>query len=89
MDVMQKSKHWGPRRRTQELYKRGITTESTGEGDEREHIRYHLEHKYRRKNLADPDERRRVSAGLARLGFDFEDIRAVLNEYTTEVEDYE
>ena len=89
MDVMQKSKHWGPRRRTRELYKRGITAESEQEGDEREHIRYHLEHKYRRKNLADPDERRRVSAGLARLGFDYEDIRAVLNEYTTEVEDYE
>lgn len=90
MDVMQKSKHWGPRRREQELYKRGITCESECEsGDEREHIRYHLEHKYRKRDLSDPDERRRVSAGLVRLGFSFEDIRAVIHEYSNNFEDFE
>ncbi len=88
MDVMQKSKHWGPRRREQELYKRGVSAPVFQEEDEREHIRYHLEHKYRKKDLSDPDERRRVSAGLARLGFDYEDIRAVLSEYTYN-EDFE
>lgn len=91
MEVMQRSKHWGSRRRAQELYKRGISSDVIGETeeDEREHIRYHLEHKYRKKDLSDPDERRRVSAGLARLGFQFEDIRSVMNEYTTELEDCE
>lgn len=88
-DVMVQSKHWGPRRRAQELYKRGITPTSGEEPeDEREHIRYHLEHKYRKKDLSDPDERRRVSAGLVRLGFSFEDIRAVMSEYT-DTEDFE
>ncbi|MBQ6947686.1 MAG: RecX family transcriptional regulator [Clostridia bacterium] len=89
-DVMERNKHWGPRRRAQELYKRGITPppDEQEAGDEREHIRYHLEHKYRKKDLSDPDERRRVAAGLARLGFSFEDIRAVMGEYT-DTEDFE
>lgn len=92
MDVMQHNKHWGPRRREQELYKRGIGLAErpvAEEEDEREHIRYHLEHKYRKKDLSDPDERRRVTAGLVRLGFSYEEIRAVVNEYITEIEDWE
>ena len=89
-DVMEKSKHWGPRRKAQELYKRGLGEQqlSTQE-DPKEHIRYHLEHKYRKRDLSDPAQRRRVGAGLMRLGFDYEDIRGVMNEYNSdEFEDF-
>ena len=83
--VMQTSKHWGRRRASDELYKRGIPTELCREVladyEDDEALLWQLEHKYAGKNLTDPKERQRVTAGLVRLGFSFDDIRRALQEF--------
>lgn len=83
--VMQASKHWGRRRASEELYKRGIASELCREVladyEDEDALLWQLEHKYARKNLADPKERQRVTAGLVRLGFSFDDIRRALREF--------
>ncbi len=79
-------KRWGPRRILPEIIQRGIPAELAKEAvdaletDYTESVRYYLETKYRRSNLTDRKELQRVTQGLLRLGFDFEDIRAVINE---------
>ncbi len=82
--VMLCSKRWGRRRAKEELYKRGIPSEVCSEVladyDDEEALTWQLEHKYGKRNLADPKERGRVTAGLARLGFSFDDIRRALRE---------
>lgn len=89
IEVMRTVKRWGEGRVRQELFVRGIPADIIDESladefDERDNIRYHLERKYRKRNLSDAAERKKVSAGLARLGFSFDDIRAVINEYASE-----
>ena len=87
--VMLSSKHWGYRRASEELYKRGIdrctAEEALSDYDDSEALRYQLSHKYARRDLTDPKERQKVTAGLVRLGFSFDDIRSALREF----EDFE
>ena len=47
--------------------------------DHRENIRYIIEKKYR--DIGDEKIKRRAVAALQRLGYGWDDIRAVLNEY--------
>ncbi len=87
--VMLTSKHWGRRRAYEELYKRGIPRDEAEEAladyEDREALYWQLSHKYGKKDLSDPKERQKVTAGLVRLGFSFEDIRSALREF----EDFE
>lgn len=87
--VMLSSKRWGYRRACEELYKRGIdrytAEEALSDYDDSEALRYQLSHKYARRDLTDPKERQKVTAGLVRLGFSFDDIRSALREF----EDFE
>ncbi len=82
--VMLTSKHWGRHRAKEELYKRGISAEVCSEVladyDDEAALYWQIEHKYGKRNLADPKERGRVTAGLVRLGFSFDDIRRALRE---------
>jgi SOS response regulatory protein OraA/RecX len=82
------TKRWGPRRILPELLQRGIPADLAKEAvaelpvDYTESVAYYLQTKYRTGNLADRKERQRVTQGLMRLGFDYEDIRsALLEEY--------
>ena len=71
-----------------ELSRKGIDKETAEtvldeiEVDYRENIREILERKYR--NLNDEKTKRRAVAALQRLGYGWDDIRAVLSEYTEE-----
>lgn len=79
-------KRWGARRILGELMQRGIPAELAKEAvsglevDYAASVRYHLERKYRSADLADRKTRQRVTQGLLRLGFDYEDIRSVWDE---------
>lgn len=79
-------KRWGPRRILPEIIQRGIPAELAGDAvdaldtDFSDSVRYHLETKYRRSDLSDRKERQRVTQGLLRLGFDFDDIKQGINE---------
>lgn len=83
-------KGWGSRRILQELRARGIDSElarnavealpESGRDDERGRILQILQHKYR--DLSDQKLMTRAINGLLRLGYRYEDIRAVLKEYT-------
>lgn len=81
------SKYWGPRRILPELLQRGFSCETAREALDRlgtdwcDSIRHHLETKYRSYDLSDRKQLQKVSQGLQRYGFDFEDIRSVINEY--------
>lgn len=71
-----------------ELARKGIDRELADEileeidVDEREQIREVIDKKYR--NLSDEKIKRRAFSALQRLGYRFDDIRAVLEEYTEE-----
>ncbi len=82
--VMLTSKRWGRRRAKEELYKRGISAEVCSEVladyEDEAALYWQIEHKYGKRDLADPKERARVTAGLVRLGFSFDDIRRALRE---------
>ena len=54
---------------------RGLDTDYT------ESVRYYLETKYRGADLSDRKALQKVTQGLMRLGFDFDDIRSVINNY--------
>ena len=74
----------------QELYQRGISYEKSQEAweevttyeevDEREMIRRQIHRKYASGTKLDEVQLRRLYGFLARRGFQFEDIRAVLEE---------
>ena len=71
-----------------ELARKGIDRELSEEilesidVDEREQIREVIDKKYR--NLSDEKIKRRAFSALQRLGYRFDDIRAVFEEYTEE-----
>lgn len=87
--VMQNSKHWGRRRAVEELCKRGIprdmAQEYSADHDNYNGLIWQLEHKYRKRDLTDPKERQKVTAGLVRLGFEFDEIRRALAEFEDEI----
>ena len=82
------TKHMSKTAASYELARKGIDRELSDEilegidVDEREQIREVIEKKYR--NLSDEKIKRRAISALQRLGYRFDDIRAVLEEYTEE-----
>lgn len=82
------TKHMSKTSAGYELARKGIDRELAEEilesidVDEREQIRAVIEKKYR--NINDEKIKRRAFSALQRLGYRFEDIRAVLEEYTEE-----
>ena len=82
------TKHMSKTAAAFELARKGIDRELADEilesidVDEREQIREVIEKKYR--NLSDEKIKRRAFSALQRLGYRFDDIRAVLEEYTEE-----
>ena len=83
-------KRWGPRRILPEIIQRGIPSDlarAAVEGLDTDYaasVRYYLETKYRRSDLADRKERDRVFSGLVRLGFDYETVRYELSNWIEE-----
>ena len=88
-DYLQRVKHFGKRRIATELYKKGIDKdivamlEMENESDPQAEIRALLEGKFSSK-LYDEKARRRTFNALLRLGYNYSDIRPVMEEYTTE-----
>lgn len=81
--------HYGKRRVEQELQRRGIPRELWDEAlmqlpDPQAAIESYIAAKYRGRSL-DFDERRRLSNALQRRGFDWHDIRPVLNALGEEI----
>lgn len=82
------TKHMSKTAASFELARKGIDRELADEilesieVDEREQIREVIDKKYR--NLSDEKIKRRAFSALQRLGYRFDDIRAVLEEYTEE-----
>lgn len=82
------TKHMSKTAASYELARKGIDRELSDEilegieFDEREQIREVIDKKYR--NLSDEKIKRRAFSALQRLGYRFDDIRAVLEEYTEE-----
>lgn len=82
------TKHMSKTAASYELARKGIDRELADEildsidVDEREQIREVIEKKYR--NISDEKIKRRAFSALQRLGYRFDDIRAVLEEYTEE-----
>ena len=82
------TKHMSKTAASFELARKGIDRELADEilesieVNEREQIREVIEKKYR--NLSDEKIKRRAFSALQRLGYRFDDIRAVLEEYTEE-----
>lgn len=82
-----RSKRWGPRRILPEMIRKGIPSDLAREAvdaldaDYTDSVRYYMETKYRGYDLTDRKILQKVSQGLQRLGFDFDDIRSVINEY--------
>lgn len=87
------NKLYGRKRVLQELLQKGIDRETAQdavdsvETDELENAQMLLERKYSARDLADEKGRRRVINGMLRYGYDFSDIKALLNEYIDEDED--
>lgn len=86
LDVARNVKHWGSARVRQEMFARGIPSEVIEEMlsdgyDDRPNALYQLAHKYRKRDMTDAAERRKITAGLVRLGFSFDDIRAAIGEF--------
>jgi SOS response regulatory protein OraA/RecX len=85
-------KCYGPRRVKQELYKRGIRGSIADEAVEKEldGLYERMESVIERKYLCyleDPNDLKsiaKVKNALARLGYDFDDINSVVNEYLEE-----
>lgn len=82
------TKHMSKTAASYELARKGIDRELADEildsidVDEREQIREVIEKKYR--NISDEKIKRRAFSALQRLGYRFDDIRAVLEEYKEE-----
>lgn len=82
------TKHMSKTAASFELARKGIDRELADEilesieVNEREQIREVIDKKYR--NLSDEKIKRRAFSALQRLGYRFDDIRAVLEEYTEE-----
>ncbi|MBQ6824886.1 MAG: regulatory protein RecX [Clostridia bacterium] len=82
-----RSKRWGPRRILPEMIRKGIPSDLAREAvdaldaDYTDSVRYYMETKYHGYDLTDRKILQKVSQGLQRLGFDFDDIRSVINEY--------
>lgn len=87
--VMLTTKRWGRHRAYEELYKRGIPRDiaelALADYQDEEALVWQLSHKYGKRDLANPKERQKVTAGLVRLGFSFDDIRSALRNF----EDFE
>ena len=87
------AKNMSPKAARNYLYSKGISKEITDElmenysGNEIEDIRELLERKYRRYDLSDPDQRKKVTASLFRKGFRLSDIAEAIG--SMEVDDYE
>lgn len=85
-------KHYAAGRVRMELTRRGIPRELAEEAveqaqtDPRDAIRGLVERKYERY-LGDEKGRRKTAAALQRLGYRWDDIRGVLNEFTASNED--
>ncbi|WBY63777.1 regulatory protein RecX [Thermocaproicibacter melissae] len=85
-------KHYAAGRVRMELMRRGIPPELAQEAveeartDPQEAIRELVERKYERY-LGDEKGRRKTVAALQRLGYQWDDIRCVLNEFTASNED--
>ena len=84
------SKHMSKNAAVCELSRKGIDKElaqeilENTEVDERDQIRQVIDKKYR--NLSDEKIKRRAVAALQRLGYRWDDIRSVLEEYSEEDE---
>lgn len=84
------SKHMSKNAAVFELSRKGIDKElaqeilENTEVDERDQIRQVIDKKYR--NLSDEKIKRRAVAALQRLGYRWDDIRSVLEEYSEEDE---
>lgn len=83
--------HYGKKRIVQELQRRGIPRELMEEALEQlpepcEAIEGYLAAKYKGRSL-DFDERRKLGNALLRRGFDWHDIRPVLNALGEEIEE--
>lgn len=84
------SKHMSKNAAVFELSRKGIDKElaqeilENTEVDERDQIRQVIDKKYR--NLSDEKIKRRAVAALQRLGYRWDDIRSVLEEYSEEYE---
>lgn len=83
--------HYGKKRVAQELQRRGIPRELMEEALEQlpepcEAIEGYIAAKYKGRSL-DFDERRKLSNALLRRGFDWQDIRPVLNALGEEIEE--
>ena len=83
--------HYGKKRVVQELQRRGIPRELMEEALEQlpepcEAIEGYIAAKYKGRSL-DFDERRKLSNALLRRGFDWQDIRPVLNALGEEIEE--
>lgn len=83
--------HYGKKRMVQELQRRGIPRELMEEALEQlpepcEAIEGYIAAKYKGRSL-DFDERRKLSNALLRRGFDWQDIRPVLNALGEEIEE--
>lgn len=82
------SKHMSKSAAVYELSKKGIDKETAEvilesiDVDEREQIREVIDRKY--KNINDEKIKRRAVSALQRLGYRWDDIRSVLEEYTEE-----
>ena len=82
------SKHMSKNAAIYELSRKGIDKElaeeilENTEVDERNQIRQVIDKKYR--NLSDEKIRRRAVSALQRLGYRWDDIRSVLEEYSEE-----
>lgn len=85
-------KHFAARRVRMELARRGIPRElaeeaaRNAEPDPRETLREFVERKYARY-LGDEKGRRRTVAALQRMGYRWDDIRWVLNEFQSDADD--
>lgn len=81
------TKRWGARRILPEIIQRGIPADLAREVtdglevDFEQSARSHLQKKYRRSDLTDPKEKQRVSQGLLRLGFSYDTVRNVLEDF--------
>lgn len=83
--------HYGKKRMVQELQRRGIPRELWGEAltqlpAPQEAIEGYIAAKYKGRSL-DFDERRKLGNALLRRGFDWQDIRPVLNALGEEIEE--
>ena len=88
-EYLMERKGYGVRRARQELLQKGIDRELVEEileeqaPDPREKLREIVERKYQDR-LGDGKGYRRTAAALQRLGYGYEDIRAVLREFSQE-----